>query len=96
MKKTQTTSGGEIITTVYGTEWPVRLGRVDSSTAGAAGRIPADGAPVAEITAFMKNLGVKEGEWGLMLPFGWKRLSLVSQVQLCVLWLCRELERQHG
>jgi hypothetical protein len=65
MKKTQTTSGGEIITTVYGTEWPVRLGRVDSATAGAAGRIPADGAPVAEITTFMKNLGVKEGEWKL-------------------------------
>jgi hypothetical protein len=25
-------------------------------------RIPADSAPVAEITAFMKNLGVKEAE----------------------------------
>eukprot|EP00882_Tetradesmus_deserticola_P003731 GHRQ01003946.1.p1 GENE.GHRQ01003946.1~~GHRQ01003946.1.p1 ORF type:complete len:361 (+),score=156.95 GHRQ01003946.1:38-1084(+) len=64
MKKTQTTSGGEIITTVYGTEWPVRLGRVDSATPGAAGRIPADGAPVAEIVAFMKGVGVKGGAAG--------------------------------
>lgn len=62
MQKTQTTSGGEIITTVYGTEWPVRLGRVDSAAAGAAGRLPAADAPVAEITAFMSKLGVKEGE----------------------------------
>ncbi|WIA23161.1 hypothetical protein OEZ86_010056 [Tetradesmus obliquus] len=64
MQKTQTTSGGEIITTVYGTEWPVRLGRVDSATAGAAGRLPAADAPVAEITAFMGKLGVKEGSAG--------------------------------
>jgi hypothetical protein len=62
MKKVQTTSGGEIITTVYGTEWPVRLGRVDSATPGAAGRIPAADAPVGEIVDFMKKLGVKEGE----------------------------------
>uniref|UniRef100_A0A383W9J5 Plant heme peroxidase family profile domain-containing protein n=1 Tax=Tetradesmus obliquus TaxID=3088 RepID=A0A383W9J5_TETOB len=64
MQKTQTTSGGEIITTVYGTEWPVRLGRVDSAAAGAAGRLPAADAPVAEITAFMGKLGVKEGSAG--------------------------------
>lgn len=62
MKKTQTTSGGEIITTVYGTEWPVRLGRVDSATPGAAGRLPAADAPVADIVVYAKQLGVKAGE----------------------------------
>jgi hypothetical protein len=45
-----------------GTDWPVRLGRVDSSDGGAAGRIPADDAPVVEIVAFMKQLGAKPGE----------------------------------
>eukprot|EP00878_Enallax_costatus_P021417 GHUV01022668.1.p1 GENE.GHUV01022668.1~~GHUV01022668.1.p1 ORF type:complete len:293 (+),score=57.94 GHUV01022668.1:504-1382(+) len=62
LKKTQTTSGGEIIATVYGTDWPVRLGRQDSSEAAPAGRIPNDDAPVAEIVSFMKKLGVKGGE----------------------------------
>jgi hypothetical protein len=64
MQKTQTTSGGEIITTVYGTEWPVRLGRVDGAAAGAAGKVPTEDAPVGKIVEFMKKLGVKEGERG--------------------------------
>ena len=42
------------------------MGRVDSSDGGAAGRIPADDAPIAEIVAFMKQLGAKPG----MLGFG--------------------------
>lgn len=62
LKKTQTTSGGEIISSVYGTDWPVRLGRQDSSEPAPAGRIPADDAPVSEIVAFMKTLGVKDGK----------------------------------
>lgn len=61
MKRVVTESGGKIITEVYGTEWPIRLGRVDSSDGGAAGRIPADDAPVAEIVGFMKQLGAKPG-----------------------------------
>jgi hypothetical protein len=47
-----------------GTEWPVRMGRVDSSDGGAAGRIPADDAPISEIVAFMKQLGAKPGMLG--------------------------------
>lgn len=44
-----------------GTDWPVRLGRLDSSEAGPGGRIPADDAPVSEIVGFMKQLGAKPG-----------------------------------
>jgi hypothetical protein len=50
-----------------GTEWPVRMGRVDSSDGGAAGRIPADDAPIAEIVAFMKQLGAKPGVQGWLM-----------------------------
>jgi L-ascorbate peroxidase len=64
LKKTVTTSGGDIIATVYGTDWPVRLGRVDSAEAAPAGRIPDDAAPVTEIVDFMKKLGVKSGAAG--------------------------------
>lgn len=39
----------------------MRLGRLDSSDGGAAGRIPSDDAPVSEIVAFMKQLGAKPG-----------------------------------
>lgn len=47
--------------TTQGTDWPVRLGRIDSSDGGAAGRIPLDDAPVSEIVGFMKQLGAKPG-----------------------------------
>jgi hypothetical protein len=40
---------------VVQTDYQVRLGRVDSATAGAAGRISAAGATVAEITAFRRT-----------------------------------------
>lgn len=46
---------------LQGTEWPIRLGRVDSSDGGAGGRIPSDDAPVSEIVGFMKQLGAKPG-----------------------------------
>ncbi|KAF8056140.1 AK1 [Scenedesmus sp. PABB004] len=64
MKRVQTTSGGEIITSVYGTDWPVRLGRLDSAAPGPAGRLPPAGAPVADVVAFMKQLGAKPGAGG--------------------------------
>jgi hypothetical protein len=54
----------------------VRMGRVDSSDGGAAGRIPADDAPIAEIVAFMKQLGAKPG----MLGFGGARGGGVGRV----------------
>lgn len=60
LKRTVTTSGGDIIATVYGTEWPVRLGRLDAPAPG-PGRVPAADAPVPEIVAFMKQLGAKPG-----------------------------------
>lgn len=60
LKRTVTTSGGDIIATVYGTEWPVRLGRLDAPAPG-PGRVPSADAPVPEIVAFMKQLGAKPG-----------------------------------
>eukprot|EP00879_Flechtneria_rotunda_P011362 GHRR01011867.1.p1 GENE.GHRR01011867.1~~GHRR01011867.1.p1 ORF type:complete len:324 (+),score=114.29 GHRR01011867.1:58-1029(+) len=80
LKRVQTASGGEIITTVYGAEWPVRLGRLDSAEAPPAGRLPADDAPVKEIVAYMKQLGVKGGAApGLFAPKApfWERPTFV-------------------
>lgn len=44
----------------------MRLGRIDSSDGGAAGRIPSDDAPVSEIVGFMKQLGAKPGGLGFV------------------------------
>lgn len=48
----------------------MRLGRVDSTDGGSAGRIPSDDAPVAEIVAFMKQLGAKPGDCVLLCIWG--------------------------
>ncbi len=78
--------------TLQGTEWPVRLGRVDSSDGGAPGRIPADDAPTSEIVAFMKQLGAKPGMsvfmWGMHECSGCHRYLEGTAVVLWCWLLC--------
>jgi L-ascorbate peroxidase len=56
---------------------PLRIGRVDAGAPDAAGRVPAPGAPPAEVAAFMGALGVKDastlvGPFARKAPF-WER-----------------------
>ena len=56
--RAQTESGGKLIADAYGADWPVRLGRVDSTEAGPAGRVINLGAAsTEEIKTFFKQLG---------------------------------------
>ncbi|KAG2487468.1 hypothetical protein HYH03_013890 [Edaphochlamys debaryana] len=45
-------------------DFPVKLGRVDSTEAGPAGKVPAADASVADITAYFAKLNVKPGSQG--------------------------------
>lgn len=74
-------SGGNVIATAFAADWPIQLGRIDATEPDPAGRLPALDAPVAEVKAFMAQLGRKPGQ-GTGAPFApkapfWERPTFV-------------------
>jgi hypothetical protein len=66
--RAKTPEGAQIIIDSYSVDWPVRLGRVDSTTPGPEGRIPSGDASVADVKVMRQGRGnewVQRGEVGL-------------------------------
>lgn len=62
-------AGAEIISTVYGTNWSVQLGRTDSGVPAPAGRLPQPDASATEVQSYLSSLGNKNpGESGPFTP----------------------------
>lgn len=80
MQQTRAGATGDAatITRAFGAAWDVRLGREDSSVADPAGRLPAPGASVEEVRAFLFDLASKKetGAFAAKPPF-WERPAFV-------------------
>ncbi|CAL8460517.1 g46 [Coccomyxa elongata] len=82
-KKARLGPGADIdtISSAFGADWPVVLGRVDSTTPDTAGRVPDPAtASVQEVRAFLRTLGTKEGAGGgpfAPKPLLWERPAFV-------------------
>jgi len=69
-KRTSSEEEATLLATAFGSDWPVRLGRVDSNVPGPAGKIPQADASVEDIRSFLLQLGAKpEGGFGYKPPF---------------------------